>query len=205
MQRGELLRNRKFQILIGLLLLLLIVNAAEWGEKRGTTTQQIKKGSHLADKTAEDPILLAEKLTEGRTEFQQEKRNIFTFFHGSSGGNGSPQNETEMAQAQPVAPPEPVCGHGVCEDGEDLENCSNDCQPPPPPPPVITLRYIGFVSEGENPVAFLTDGKEVFVGRVNDVIANQYKVLKITEDNVELEVLASKQSSTIRFQGNQGG
>jgi len=32
-------------------------------------------------------------------------------------------------------PPQgPVCGNGVCEEGENTENCSNDCPPPQQPP-----------------------------------------------------------------------
>ncbi len=81
---------------------------------------------------------------------------------------------------------------------------AGDCQPPPAPPAVIALRYIGYTSEPKGSVAFLTDGKEVYMGRVNDVIANQYRVLKITEDTVELGFLNNNQSSTIRFQGSQG-
>lgn len=34
-----------------------------------------------------------------------------------------------------VAPPlTPVCGNGICENGEDASNCSGDCETPPPPP-----------------------------------------------------------------------
>lgn len=202
MQQGELFRNRKFLILAGLLLLLVIVNVIEWRQSAKSASQQQKTPSGKQMGIEGDPVLQADKLSEEKMEFQQEKRNIFTF----SGRSESAVSEAEMAESeQPPPPPEPVCGNGACEDGEDPTNCPSDCQPPPPPAPVITLRYIGYLSEPDGSVAFLTDGKEVFMGRVNDVIANQYRVLKITEDNVELGFLNNNQSSTIRFQGNQGG
>ena len=202
MKAGELFRSRKFQILTGLLLLLVIVNVTEWRRSSQISTRTQKQKSTVQNGEPDDPILLASKLREEKTEFQQEKRNIFTFLKGGL----STEEESQIAAAQPPPPPDPVCGNGICEEGEDLTNCEADCQPPPPPAPVITLRYIGYLSEPEGSVAFLTDGKEVFMGRVNDVVANQYRVLKITEDSVELGLLnQNNQSSTIRFQGNQGG
>ena len=53
-------------------------------------------------------------------------------------------------------------------------------------------------------MAFLTDGKEVFMGRENDIIANKYRILKITSEGVELGYLNlnTKQSRTIPYQGN---
>jgi hypothetical protein len=99
-------------------------------------------------------------------------------------------------------PPKPVCGDRVCQPGETYDNCSSDCPPPPPPP--IDLKYIGYLREPEGPVAFLTDGKEVFMGRVNDIIANKYRVIRITDESVELGYvnLTTNQSKTIPFEGN---
>jgi hypothetical protein len=112
----------------------------------------------------------------------------------------------EDVQSEAVQPPPAVCGNQSCEEGEDYQNCPTDCAPPPPPPPPpIILRYIGYLSDPRGSVAFLTDGSSVFMGRVNDIIANKYRILKITEEDVELGYLNLNQSSTIRFEGNQGG
>ena len=84
-----------------------------------------------------------------------------------------------------------------------ITTCESDCDPPPPPE--ISLKYIGFLTDHEGPVAFLTDGKEVFMGRVDDIIANRYLVVKITEEGVELGYvnLKTKQSKTIPFSGSK--
>ena len=200
--RRDIFRDRKFYVFVGLLLLLIIVNL---GQRRTTSRTTFLSGKETKSvdqrPVSGDPVLMAEKLSDEKVEFEQEKRNIFAFFQETS---REPSQE-QLEQAALPPPPAPVCGNSICEPGEDLANCPNDCQPPPPPTPVITLRYIGYLHEGKGSVAFLTDGKEVFMGRVNDVIANQYRVLKITEDTVELGFLNNNQSSTIRFQGSQGG
>ena len=199
--RGDLFRDPKFYVFLGLLLLLVIVNLRPRVSTYTTGSRGNPSGSGDQKTAPGDPVLMAEKLTDDKLEFEQEKRNIFAFFHEPS----REPSHTPLEPTQPPLPPDPVCGNGICESGEDLTICPDDCQPPPPPAPVITLRYIGYLQEGNGSVAFLTDGKEVFMGRVNDVIANQYRVLKITEDTVELGFLNNNQSSTIRFQGSQGG
>jgi hypothetical protein len=40
------------------------------------------------------------------------------------------------------------------------------------------------------------------MGRVDDIIANKYRVIKISDDSVELGYLNVNQSRTIAFQGN---
>jgi hypothetical protein len=200
MQR-DLFRNRKLYVLAGLLILLVIINVTQWGSASRGSGQSKKISRPANTATAADPILLTDRLHEGNLEFTGEKRNIFSFGEAVS---SEPQSFATMQEEEPPPPPDAVCGNNLCESGEDLTNCPEDCQPPPPPAPVISLRYIGYMAEQSGSVAFLTDGKEVYMGRVNDVIANQYRVLKITEDSVELGFINNNQSSTIRFQGNPG-
>ena len=143
-----------------------------------------------------DPSILVSKLNEKREEYDSGNRNLFVFF--------TPPPPPKLAEKkEPVAPPPPpVCGDGRCEGGENYQNCESDC--PPPPPPEIALKFIGYLVDQNKAVAFLTDGKEVFMGRENDIIANKYRIIKITEDGVELGYLNlnTKQSRTIPFQGN---
>jgi len=200
MKTGIVFRDRKFLILAVLVLLLILVNARQWG--RGSSeSSKLKDVTKNPEKSSiqQDPILIADQLGIPKPEFHEEKRNIFSFFQERPTVQATPVQQTQEA------PPQAVCGNTVCEGGEDPTNCPTDCQPPPPPAPVITLRYIGYMSQPGGSVAFLTDGKEVFMARENDVVANQYRVLKITEETIELGFLNNNQSSTIRFQGNQGG
>jgi hypothetical protein len=200
MKTGNIFRDRKFIFLAVLVLLLILVNARQWGRGSGESNHS-KTVVRNQEKSMiqQDPILIADQLGVAKPEFHEEKRNIFSFFQEH------PKEQAVPVQQTQEVPPQAVCGNTICEGGEDPTNCPTDCQPPPPPPPVITLRYIGYMSERGGSVAFLTDGKEVFMARENDVVANQYRVLKITEESIELGFLNNNQSSTIRFQGNQGG
>lgn len=201
MKNGNVFRDRKFILLAVLVLLLIVVNFRQWGvQSIVSKNSKSTSGTETGAGNQHDVILNADQLSKAKPEFQVEKRNIFSFFQEAP----APQAASSEPQPPPSVPPA-VCGNSICEEGEDLTNCPTDCQPPPPPPPVVNLRYIGYMSESEGSVAFLTDGKEVFVARVNDVVANQYRVLKITEESIELGLLSNHQSSTIRFQGNQGG
>ncbi len=198
MQRGDVFRDRKFYIFAGLVLVLIVVNLRDWTSTSSVSERSRKEKGPQSKQSSEDPILMADDLRGPVPDFESEKRNIFSFF------TPAPPPPVPRDTPPPPPPPQPVCGNGACEGGEDITNCPGDCTPPPPPVPQITLRYIGFLSEPKGAVAFLTDGKEVYMGRANDVIANQYRVLKISEDSVELGFLNNNQSSTIRFQGNQG-
>jgi len=202
MKRGKFFRDRKIILLAVLIILLVVVNIRQWRPAGGGLPAAREKTRLTSGSIVEqDPTLMADQLKEPKVIFQEEKRNIFSFFQKAP---PSP-SRAEETPAVEAASPQAVCGNSVCEEGEDPTNCPTDCRQPPPPPPVITLRYIGYMSEPNGSVAFLTDGKEVYMARVNDVVANQYRVLKITEDIVELGLLNNNQSSTIRFQGNQGG
>lgn len=201
MKSGHVFRDRKFILLAALILLLVVINFRRWDRESRISGRALEKSTnHQKVSHERDPILMADRLDEQKLEFHEEKRNIFSFFQKQPDPPIAVKTETIAA-----ANPPPVCGNSVCEEGEDLTNCPTDCQPPPPPAPVITLRYIGYMSQSDGSVAFLTDGKEVYMARVNDVVANQYRVLKISEESVELGFLNNNQSSTIRFQGNQGG
>jgi hypothetical protein len=161
-----------------------------------------------------DPSLMPELQVTPKS-FDQEKRNLFAFFVppppppppppapecGDGMCNGKETWETCPADC-PKPPPPPVCGDKRCEGNENYQNCPADCEPPPPPE--ITLKYIGYMSDSLGPVAFLTDGKEVYMGRVNDIIANRYRVVSISEDGVELGYVNLKAglSKRIPFQGN---
>jgi len=198
----------KFWVLMGLLVLIVIVityssrSTPVANNPKPKVIATPRKGSFKAPAVKQgpldtpDPSILVSKLDEKREEYDSGNRNLFVFFT-------PPPPPPKMAEKkEPVAPPPPVCGNGRCEGGENYQNCESDC--PPPPPPEISLKFIGYLVDKNQAVAFLTDGKEVFMGRENDIIANKYRIIKITEDGVELGYLNlnTKQSRTIPFQGN---
>jgi hypothetical protein len=174
-----------------------------------------RSGDKLDPLKSSDPVLLPQ-LEVDPQQFDQEQRNIFDYFVpppppqpkppdpvcGDGMCNGR-EDYTSCAGDCPPPPPPPVCGDGRCEGSEAYTNCPSDCEPPPPPE--INLKYIGYLKEESGAVAFLTNGKEVFMGRVDDIIANRYRLVRITEDGVELGYVNLKtgQSRSIPFQGNK--
>jgi hypothetical protein len=223
--------NRKLFILIGLVLLtafVILYQATSGPAVRlsvNTPSQpkvatrkaplQAKKVKNENPLYTEDPDLLPQLQKEART-FENEKRNLFVFFVppppppppepkpvcGDGKCNGTETFETCGSDCPPPPPP-PVCGNKKCEGAETYQSCPSDCDPPPPPE--ITLKYMGYLKDHLGAVAFLTDGKDVYMGRVNDIIANRYRVIKITEEGIELGYVNLKtgQSKTIPFTPNK--
>jgi len=189
--------RRKLILLVLLILLTAIVlyqqkspptfNKASAG--RGATT------SNAA--TSRDPVLMMDKLKSQPSLQDEGRRNLFAF------AAPPPPPIARPVQTMVKKEPDPVCGDSICNGTENHQSCPSDCQPPPPPE--IALKYIGYLSRPEGAVVFLTDGKEVYMGKKDDIIANKYRVLKITDESVELGYLDLDQSRTIPFAGNQGG
>lgn len=226
--------DRKLLILIGLVLLVafaIFYQATSGPPARisVSASQPAKQQPRVIRKTTvkgsksnvenplytEDPDLLPQLQKEART-FENEKRNLFAFFVppppppppqpkpvcGDGKCNGTESHDTCESDCPPPPPP-PVCGDNRCEGGENYQSCPNDCDPPPPPE--ITLKYIGYLKDHLGEVAFLTDGKEVYMGRVDDIIANRYRVVSITEEGIELGYVNLKtgQRKTIPFTPNK--
>jgi hypothetical protein len=199
-------QDPKFWVLIGLIVLIGIVLmtngrgtpiAAQKSKPPAGRKQEARASASKLDPLQEsDPQILVSKLNEKPEEYESGNRNLFVFFT-------PPPPQPKIAEKKnPAPPPPPVCGDGRCEGGENYQSCQADC--PPPPPPEIALKFIGYLLDKNRSVAFLTDGKEVFMGRENDIIANKYRILKITSEGVELGYLNlnTKQSRTIPYQGN---
>jgi hypothetical protein len=198
-------RDPKVWVFIGLVIVIGIVlmtngrgtpALGQRGKAFAPAKSEIKKpGAKQDPMQTSDPEILVSKLNEKQQEYDSGNRNLFVFYTPPP-----PPPKIEEKKA-PAPPPPPVCGDGRCEGGENYQTCQSDC--PPPPPPEIALKFIGYLMDKNRSVAFLTDGKEVFMGRENDIIANKYRILKITSDGVELGYLNlnTKQSRTIPYQG----
>ena len=194
---GAVVRDRKVLLLSVLLVLLVVSLYLQFGEKPGTPASIGNSSSGSKSKgenIGEDPLLLMAELRAQRPEYEKEMRNLFSFY---SPPPPVPVLPTEVEEEEPSSP---VCGDALCEEGENSRTCPSDCGPPPPPE--IALRYIGYLQEKDGAVVFLTDGRDIFMGRVNDVIANRYRIIRITNEDVELGFLNINQSRTIPFQGN---
>jgi len=60
--------------------------------------------------------------------------------------------------------------------------------PPPPPPPPIPLKFYGFANKpGEPKSVFLAQGDDIFIGREGDIVNRRYKIIRIQQNQVEIE------------------
>lgn len=60
--------------------------------------------------------------------------------------------------------------------------------PPPPPPPPIPLKFYGFANKPGQPKSiFLAEGDDIFIGREGDIINRRYKIIRIQQNQVEIE------------------
>jgi hypothetical protein len=78
--------------------------------------------------------------------------------------------------------------------------------PPIPPaptgPPPIPLKFTGIIESGRaGRIAALTDCKNVYQGRVGDIIEGRYRIVRIGVESIVLEYVDSGVQQTIRLSG----
>jgi hypothetical protein len=73
--------------------------------------------------------------------------------------------------------------------------------PPPPPVPPIALKFIGIVTASgrAGKIAVLTDGKNVFSGKEQDVVDGRYRIVRIGEESIQVEHADGRGRQTIRL------
>jgi hypothetical protein len=60
--------------------------------------------------------------------------------------------------------------------------------PPPPPPPPIPLKFYGFANKpGQQKSIFLVNGDNIFIGREGDIVNRRYKIVHISNSQVEIQ------------------
>lgn len=75
--------------------------------------------------------------------------------------------------------------------------------PPPAPPPPINLTFYGFATPtGGTKRIFLAQGEDVFIAKEGDIVDRRYKVVRISQNAVEiLDVLSNNRQSIPLTQG----
>lgn len=74
----------------------------------------------------------------------------------------------------------------------------------PPPPPRIPLKYIGDMSDPNNPgkrIAILSDTRSTYYGREGEIVEGRYRIMRIGVESIELAYLDGRGRQTIRQTG----
>ncbi len=104
----------------------------------------------------------------------------------------------------PPPPPPPMASRPEGRGGPVL--------PPPPPvgeigppqPPPIPLKYIGLLNEtGGGKVAAFSDCRMTMQGREGEIIAGQYRLVRIGVESVVMEYVDGRGRTTIRQSGQE--
>ncbi len=144
-------------------------------------TQQGKKGAESVDPA--DLAVRLEKLKQPMVGTEGGDRNPFRFYVKPA----PPPPPPSASRGAPVAPPPPPADVG------------------PPPPPPIPLKYIGFLEEkkGGAKVAAFSDCRTTMRGREGEVIAGQYRLVRIGVESVVMEYVDGRGRTTIRMSGQE--
>jgi len=144
---------------------------------RSTQRGRTAVGKKDAAVRSMDPSLRLDLLKESEdTKYEGAGRNIFRVFV-----------EIPKPIAQP-AHPEPAPGPAAYV---------------PPPPPPINLTFYGFATPtGGTKRIFLAKGEDVFIAKEGDIVDRRYKVVRISQNAVEiLDVLSNNRQSIPLTQG----
>src|SRR5437867_6292187 len=142
-------------------------------------TQQGTKGGAPIDPA--DLNVRLEKLKRPRVGTEASDRNPFRFY----------------VKPPPPPPPAPSRGAAVPPPPPPAE-----IGPPPPPP--IPLKYIGWMEVPKvGKVAAFSDCRTTMRGREGEVIAGQYRLVRIGVESVVMEYVDGRGRTTIRMSGQE--
>ena len=151
-------------VLIGLFVAVNLRNSIAPAAKSVVSGRPTQAGAKPGSRIPDAEILPDRLEDSGPSAVAEAKRNIFLY--------GQP--------AQPVGPrPTPV-------------QVVDTTPPPPPPPPPAPVRFFGFsqASAGGARRVFLTNGEETFIIREGDVFMQRYRLVRIGNENVEIEEIS---------------
>jgi len=129
-------------------------------------------------------------------EAEAGRRNVFQY------QQSRPASTPDSSKPAPVPPPQPaVLPSTTAVTAMPIQ------PPPPPPPPPIPLKYLGFavMSSGNSGtpalMAFLSDeSSHHYNVSVGEILIGRYRIVDITEKNVEVEDLQNNRRQVFPLQ-----
>jgi hypothetical protein len=172
--------TKRERSLVGLLVVLAIVSGLiYYFNTRDTSSAAapVSVDGNYVPMTVENPSLHLDQLERlQHVEYTGSHRNIFS-------ETPPPHVETpaERKQREASAPPPFVPG------------------PVAPPPVQVNVKFYGYIDDARTGArrAFFTDGENIFIAGVGDMLENRLRVTKIGNDTVELMEVSSSRRTTI--------
>ena len=167
--------KKKLYAMVGLAVLAVLLGLRailSFGGPSATVNASIPNGANAQSEGGRgksgpplDPTLRTDLLKNSEdAEYKGTGRNIF---EAHAAPPPLPQPIKQVVQKQPIGPPPP---------------------PPPAPPPPIPLKFYGFANKpGEPKSIFLAQGDDIFIGREGDIVNRRYKIIRIQQNQVEIE------------------
>jgi hypothetical protein len=158
------------------------VPAAPSNQPRATTGR--------APSEALDPAELNVKLDalkEERPQASAVDRNPFKFY------------------VKPAPPPPPPSKTGRGDNGAGIpQPAPVPVDTGPPPPPKIPMKFFGIIEpKPGDKVATFSDCRTTTYGREGDIIAGQYRLVRVGVESVVMEYLDGRGRETIRLSGQE--
>ncbi|HET9467697.1 MAG TPA: hypothetical protein VFO48_04770 [Vicinamibacterales bacterium] len=181
-------RKRQRELVLGAVVIILAAVAA-WSLRSGTPQPS---SSATANRPANAQVRPKSPLVEvdlkaleaERPEPQGSTRNPFRF------------------KPKPAPPLPPTAAQIKQQQQAAVEMAARG--PVDAPPPRIPLKYIGDMSDPNNPskrIAILSDARSTYYGREGEIVEGRYRIMRIGVESIELAYLDGRGRQTIRQTG----
>jgi hypothetical protein len=166
--------NKKTSMQSAALAVLVLICGILWyrnGNSTGASEREVKSGAAYKPMSVENPQIHWDRLTaQNEAEDKSTGRDIFNW---------------QLPPPPPPPPPVHIPGPG---DGDYVPP-----PPPPPPPPQMPLKFYGVGTDAKGAArrAFLTNGDEVFIVAEGETVLGHFRVVRITNTNLEFEDIGS--------------
>jgi hypothetical protein len=183
---------KKKRELVALSVLVVIAATIWWSYFRGDKPAAVIADVNLAAQNfqsinVESPRLRLEEINRARkTEYKSAGRNPFSA----------------------AAPPPSVTPRSVSKTEPAPQFVGPRLPPPVPPPqvPPLPVKFFGFgtVPGGTTRIAFFTNGEDVFVVPEGELLMNRFRILKISNANLDYEEISSGLRGTAPLEEQAG-
>ncbi|MEP6916278.1 MAG: hypothetical protein ABJC89_11555 [Acidobacteriota bacterium] len=117
---------------------------------------------------------------------------------GSQGGARNPFRF--YVPPPPPPPPAPVMPKGPPTGPLPIESTVPSGPPPPPP---IAVKYIGFMDTPTGKIANFSDCRSTYRGREGEIVAGQYRLVRIGVESAVMEYPDGRGRTTLRMSGQE--